>query len=175
MHKRRIILILLTLILIGICGKPTAFAGGKASGINWIKYDVALEQAKKKKKHVIVDFATTWCGWCKKMAATTYQDTQVVNTINRDFIAAIVDGDSYNVLKLKDGDVTEKGITVQYQVSGYPTTWFLEPDGTKIAPAPGYIQTQAMMYILDFVRTNANEKMSFKEFVEKQTLKAGSK
>ncbi len=152
-----------------------AFAGGKTSGINWVKYDVALEQAKKHKKHIMIDFTTTWCGWCKKMAATTYQDTQVVNTINRDFVAAMVDGDSYNVLKMKDGDVTEKGITVQYQVSGYPTTWFLEPDGTKIAPAPGYIETQAMMYILNFVRTNANEKMSFKEFVENQTLKAGSK
>jgi thioredoxin-related protein len=175
MHKQRLLLILLTFILIGPFGKPTAFAGGKTSGINWLKYDVALEQAKKKKKHVIVDFATSWCGWCKKMAATTYQDTQVVNTINRDFIPAIVDGDSYNVLKMKDGDVTEKGITVQYQVTGYPTTWFLEPDGAKIAPAPGYIETKSMLYILDFVRTNANEKMSFKEFVEKQTLKAGTK
>ena len=175
MHNRQLLSILLFLILVGTLGKPMAFAGSKAGGINWLKYDDAIEQAKKRKKHVIVDFTASWCGWCKKMAATTYQDTQVVNTINRDFVAAIVDGDSYNVLKMKDGDVTEKGITVQYRVSGYPTTWFLEPDGTKIAPAPGYIQTQAMMYILDFVRTNANDKMSFKEFVEKQTLKGGSK
>jgi thioredoxin-related protein len=162
-------------MLLGLFGNPTAFASEKASGINWLKYDVALEQAKKKKKHIIVDFTTTWCGWCKKMQATTYKDTQVVNTINRDFVATEVDGDSYNVLKLKDGDVTEKGITVQYQVSGYPTTWFLEPDGTKIAPAPGYIDAKSMLYVLNFVRTNANEKMSFKEFVEKQTLKTGTK
>jgi thioredoxin-related protein len=175
MHNRKLLLILPLLILVGTLGKPMAFAGEKTTGINWVKYDVALEQAKKHKKHIMIDFTTSWCGWCKKMAATTYQDTQVVNTINRDFVAAMVDGDSYNVLKLKDGDVTEKGITVQYQVSGYPTTWFLEPDGTKIAPAPGYIETQAMMYILNFVRTNSNEKMSFKEFVEKQTLKAGTK
>jgi thioredoxin-related protein len=175
MHNRKLLLILLVFFLVGTFGKSTAFAGEKTSGITWLKYDVALEQAKKKKKHIIVDFATSWCGWCKKMAATTYQDTQVVNTINRDFVAAEVDGDSYNVLKLKDGDVTEKGITVQYQVSGYPTTWFLESDGTKIAPAPGYIETKAMLYILNFVRTNANEKMSFKEYVEKQTLKTGSK
>jgi thioredoxin-related protein len=175
MHNRKLVSILLLFILVGAFGKPMAFAGGKTSGINWVKYDVALEQAKKHKKHIMIDFTTTWCGWCKKMAATTYQDTQVVNTINRDFVAAMVDGDSYNVLKMKDGDVTEKGITVQYQVSGYPTTWFLEPDGTKIAPAPGYIETQAMTYILNFVRTNANDKMSFKEFVENQTLKAGSK
>jgi thioredoxin-related protein len=162
-------------MLVGTFGKPMAFAGGKTSGITWLKYDKAVEEAKKRKKHIIVDFATSWCGWCKKMQATTYQDTQVVNTINRDFVATEIDGDSYNVLKLKDGDVTEKGITVQFQVRGYPTTWFLEPDGTKIAPTQGYVDAASLMYILNFVRTNANDKMSFKEFVEKQTLKAGSK
>lgn len=175
MRNRKLLLILLLSILIGTSGRPVAFAGDKAGGVNWLKYDVAIEQAKEENKHIIIDFTATWCGWCKKMAATTYKDTQVVNTINRDFVAAMIDGDSYNVLKLKDGDVTEKGVTVQYRVSGYPTTWFLEPDGTKIAPAPGFIDSRAMMYILDFVRTNANDKMSFKEFVEKQTLKAGSK
>jgi thioredoxin-related protein len=175
MHNQKIVQIFMLFILIGVLGKPMAFAGSKAGGINWLKYDAALDLAQKSKKHIIVDFTTSWCGWCKKMAATTYQDTQVVNTINRDFVPAMIDGDSYNVLKLKDGDVTEKGITVQYRVTGYPTTWFLEPDGTKIAPAPGYIEARSMMYILDFVRTNANDKMSFKEFVEKQKLSAGSK
>lgn len=175
MNNRILALVLALLVFSPSLLRSTAFAGDKGSGIKWQKYDLALEEAKKRKKHVIIDFTTSWCGWCKKMAATTYSDTQVVNTINRDFVAAMIDGDSYNVLKLKDGDVTEKGVTIQFQVKGYPTTWFLEPDGTKIAPAPGYIETSAMMHILNFVRTNSNEKMSFKEFVEKQTLKAGSK
>jgi thioredoxin-related protein len=175
MYRQKILLTLLILLLISTFGKAPAFAGSKPGGITWLKYDNAIEEAKKRKKHIIVDFTTTWCGWCKKMQATTYQDTQVVNTINRDFVAAEVDGDSYNVLKLKDGDVTEKGITQQYQVRGYPTTWFLDPDGNKIAPAPGYIESSAMMLILNFVRTNSNEKMSFKEYVEKQNAKAGSK
>ncbi len=175
MHFRVLVLALLLLTLNGDFSRNKAFAGGKAGGVNWVKYDVALEQAKKQNKHIIVDFATSWCGWCKKMAVTTYADTQVVNTINRDFAAAIVDGDSYNVLRLADGDVTEKGLTVQYHVTGYPTTWFLEPDGKKIAPAPGYIDTRTMIYILDFVRTSSNEKMSFKEFVEQEKLKTGSR
>lgn len=175
MHNQKILQILLLIILIGVFSKPVVFANPKGGKINWLKYDAAIELAQKSNKHIIIDFTTSWCGWCKKMQATTYKDTQVVNTINRDFVAAEIDGDSYNVLKLKDGDVTEKGITVQYRVTGYPTTWFLEPDGTKIAPAPGYIEARSMMYILDFVRTNANDKMSFKEFVEKQTLKVGTK
>ena len=138
--------------------------------IKWIKYDQALQKAKKEKKHLIVDFSTSWCGYCKKMAATTYQDSQVVATIEKDFVPAIVDGDSYDVIKLKDGDITEKGLTLQFGVRGYPTTWFLEPDGNKIAPIPGYVDAKSLYYILDYVRTDANKKMTFKEYIEKQTL-----
>jgi thioredoxin-related protein len=163
------------LLMTSLMGTSTANAGEKSGGITWLKYDVAVEQARKAKKHVLIDFATSWCGWCKKMAATTYQDTQVVNTINRDFVAAMVDGDSYNVLKLKDGDITEKGLTLQFGVKAYPITWFLESDGAKIAPVPGYIDAATMMPILNYIRTNSNQKMSFKEYMEQQTLKAGSK
>ena len=109
------------------------------------------------------------------MAATTYQDTQVVNTIEREFVPALVDGDSYDVVKLKDGDITERGLTLQFGVRGYPTTWFLEPNGTRIAPLPGYVDAKSLTYVLDYVRTNSNDKMTFKEFVEKQTLKPQSK
>jgi thioredoxin-related protein len=176
MHNRRLFFILIALFLIGFVAKPSAFAGEKTKGeITWLKYDAAIEEAKKHKKHVLVDFATSWCGWCKKMMATTYKDSQVVNTIGRDFVAAMVDGESYNVLRLKDGDITEKGLTVQYGVRGYPMTWFLEPDANKIAPVSGYLDASQLMPILNYIRTNANDKMSFKEYMEKQTLKAGTK
>lgn len=136
--------------------------------ITWLPYDVAVAKAKKENKHLIINFTTSWCGWCKKMKATTYADPQVVKTIGTEFVAAKVDGDSYNVLKLVDGDITEKGLTVQYGVRGYPTTWFLEPNGNKIAPAPGYIDVTAMQYILDFVGGNYNDEMAFTDYINIQ-------
>jgi thioredoxin-related protein len=175
MNNRLILTTLLTL-LISVCFRADIASGAeKKSGVAWLKYDQALEQAKKQKKHVLVDFATKWCGYCKKMQATTYQDTKILETMAKDFVAAEVDGDSYNVIKLKDGDITEKGLTLQYGVRGYPTTWFLESDGKKIAPVSGYLDAKQLQYILDFVRTNSNDKMSFQEYVAQQTLKSGSK
>ncbi len=136
--------------------------------ITWLPYDQAMAKAKKENKHVIVNFTTSWCGWCKKMKSTTYSDPTVVKVIGSQFVAAKVDGDSYNVLKLTAGDITEKGLTVQYGVRGYPTTWFLEPDGNKIAPAPGYIDATQMQFILGFVSGNFNDEMAFTDYVALQ-------
>ena len=176
MKNRLLLTTLLVLFSLVYLRINTAVGGEqKKGGISWLKYDKAMDLAKKQNKHIIIDFATTWCGWCKKMHASTYQDAKIVETISKDFVAAVVDGDSYDILKLKDGDITEKGLTRQFGVTGYPTTWFLESDGKKIAPAPGYIDTKTMQYVLDYVRTNTNDKMTFQEFVTQQTLKTGSK
>lgn len=136
--------------------------------INWVKYDDALSLAKKQNKHVIVNFTTSWCGWCKKMKASTYIDSAVVRMIKSNFVAAKVDGDSYGTLNIDGGQITERGLTIQYGVSGYPTTWFLEPDGKRIAPAPGFIDVNAMRTILDYVGNNFNDDMAFTEYLTQQ-------
>jgi uncharacterized protein YyaL (SSP411 family) len=155
----------LAVFIAGIGASPFVTASLHADPIHWMKYDEALKKAKQENKHVLVDFATSWCGWCKKMDATTYRDPDVQAAIARNFEAAKVDGDSYNLVNLDDGQITEKGLTRQYGVTGYPTTWFLEPDGTHIAPAPGYVDATAMKYILDFVSLNLNETMAFSDYV----------
>ncbi len=133
--------------------------------VAWMKYDQALAKAKKENKHIIVNFTTSWCGWCKKMKASTYSNPLVVKTLSEKFVAAKVDGDSYDVLKLTEGDITEKGLTLQYGVRGYPTTWFLEPSGAKIAPAPGFVDSTAMQMILDYVGNNYNDEMAFTDYI----------
>lgn len=162
----------------------SALAVGSVHGeqgdlVAWMKYDQALAKAKKENKHVIVNFTTSWCGWCKKMKASTYSNPQVVKVLAENFVAAKVDGDSYDVLKLADGDKTEKGLTLEYGVRGYPTTWFLEPNGNKIAPAPGFVDSTAMQAILDYVGNNYNDEMAFTDYLTLQkkleSLRAGAK
>lgn len=145
------------------------FAGTPArNGIAWMSYDSAVVKAKKENKHVLIHFTTSWCGWCKKMIAETYTNPNVMNLVNTQFVTARVDGDSYNVLKLADGDITEKGLTMQYGVRSYPTTFFLEPSGSKIAGAPGYLDTTQMLYVLGFIGGNYNEEIGFTDYLAMQ-------
>ena len=54
------------------------------NSINWITWDKMIEtrEADSIKKKVFIDFYTGWCGWCKRMDASTFQDPIIVNYIN---------------------------------------------------------------------------------------------
>ena len=51
-----------------------AFPVFSQSKINWISFEQAMALAKQDGKPVLVDVYTDWCGWCKRLDATTYQD-----------------------------------------------------------------------------------------------------
>lgn len=97
-----------------------------AFAINW-RYNLseALKTAKSRQKPIMVDFYTEWCGWCKKLDSDTYTDS-AVKKLAEEFICVKLDGD-------KERDLVRK-----YNISGYPTIIFLNPDGTVVKQVVGY-------------------------------------
>lgn len=96
-----------------------------AVSITWHDYDTGLNLSLTNHTPSMLDFSTSWCNWCKKMDADTYSDVRVVNRSER-FICIKIDGDAR-------GD-----LVAQYRVTGYPTTVFLNPDGTEKHRVVGY-------------------------------------
>lgn len=41
----------------------------------WYSFEEAMELSKKSQKKVFIDVFTDWCGWCKKMDASTFADS----------------------------------------------------------------------------------------------------
>lgn len=108
----------------------------EALAINWVHdYTEALKAAQSSGKPVMIDFATEWCGWCKKLDKDTYSDSKV---------SALAD----NIICLKiDGD-KERGLTKQYGISGYPTIVFLDSGGKIIETVVGYRDAAAFLEIM---------------------------
>ncbi|MEL6592072.1 MAG: DUF255 domain-containing protein, partial [Bacteroidota bacterium] len=62
--------------------------------VNWVSIEEAAEKASQDGKKILIDMYTDWCGWCKRMDATTYADPAVVKYINDNYHAVKFDAES---------------------------------------------------------------------------------
>lgn len=109
-------------ILIGIVLVFLA-SGAFSQGIEFYKgdFNAALKQAEKEGKILFIDFYTSWCGPCKKMAKEVFTLKEVGDYFNANFISTKVQCDK---------DDISKAIGEKYKVKGYPTLMWLKPDGS---------------------------------------------
>ena len=100
----------------------------------------ALAFAKKDNKLVFLDVYASWCGPCKKLKKKTFSNDRVGAYFNERFINVSLDGE--------EGE----GITVssKYNVSSYPSLFFIDGEGKIISKAEGYLNPNE---ILRFAKT----------------------
>lgn len=55
--------------------------------IKWYTLKQAFELNKTQPKKIFVDVFTDWCGWCKRMDATTFTQPQIVKYMNEKYYA----------------------------------------------------------------------------------------
>lgn len=108
----------------------------KAS-IQWHEWsDEVFTQAQKENKLVLVDIKAKWCQFCKKMSNVTYQDPEVIDIINKNYIAI-------------RGDIeTTPPITRRYGYFGVPATVILTGNDKELNRRLGYINPQFMQWHL---------------------------
>jgi thioredoxin-like negative regulator of GroEL len=104
--------------------------GRQGRGPDWTR-SLPAAKAKAASGHrlIIADIYTDWCGWCKKMDATTWAHPGVVQ-----------ERDKYVFLKL-NAETEPDGIELsrRYRVDSYPTVLLLEPDGNEFDRLEGYM------------------------------------
>ena len=101
---------------------------------NGIKFaNLSLEKAKSLAKEndqlIFIDAYTSWCGPCKKMAATSFKDAEVGELFNEKFINLKIDCE-------KDADGPE--LARMYKVRAYPTLLVIDGDGKLVKQVVGF-------------------------------------
>lgn len=141
-------------------------------GIEWLTYDQGITKAQAEDKPIVIDFYTDWCGYCKKMDRSTFKDPKVIEYMSANFVAVRVNGEEKTKMVSHDGErMSERSLTKSFGVRGFPTFWFLDSQGKKIGPAPGYKPTETFLPLLHYVRGNHYKTMSYENYLKKETGK----
>lgn len=116
--------------------EATVEAAGKEE-IAWASsFETALEEAQIEGRLVMVDFYTSWCGWCRRLDADTYSNHEVIAR-------------SRKMVCVKVNAEVRKDVASRYAVRAFPTITFLQPDGTLIDAVRGYKSPDKFAPILD--------------------------
>ena len=123
------------------------------SEIDWILYDTGLVAARNEDKHVLINFTTSWCSWCKKMDKESFTKPDVIKLITDNFVAVKVDGDSKKELNVDGLKITERNLAKrEYSVRGFPSFCFLKPDGTNLGCFSGYRDKKTIIQYLNYIK-----------------------
>jgi len=139
----------------------------KPLALNWLSYTEGLALAEKENKYVLIYFYTDGCSWCKKMEKETFSDEEVKKILSDKFVAVKINARSENKVIENGKEISERKVAILYQVSGYPTTWFLESNHSRVAPLPGYVTTEQFIPVLNYIGEGWHKSISFKEYLEK--------
>ncbi len=166
---------LILLILLCLAGL-SSYGQEAGESIKWYTFEeaIALNQGFPKKK-IFVDVYTDWCGWCKKMDGTTFQDSVVVHKMNTYFYAVKLDAERKDTVRFMGRDFTNKtakGKRGSHELAqallqgkmSYPSYVILNENNQKITGLAGYIDSGKLLPVLDYFGENAYFKMPWEQF-----------
>jgi thiol:disulfide interchange protein len=135
--------ILLFLISLLACWSVATFSAPHEN-IQWKSYSESVFQSSKSQTRLVFIFASAdWCSWCQKMKETTFQNSQIIQAINANYIPIFLDFgknkpqfDQYNVEELPSIIILNENQQILKVFSGYISSEKLLPHLNALSIQP---------------------------------------
>lgn len=176
MKKKIIISILIiTGILYLLPAKSQSQAAPSTDKIKWMDFEEAVDMNQKKPKKIFIDMYTDWCGWCKKMDASTFVNPVIVKYMNDNFYAVKFNAERKDEVTFKGKNYVNGNPTgsrsshqlAQELLNGrmsYPSFVFMDESLNKITILPGFQKAPQFEAVLHFIAKDIYKTQKFEEF-----------
>jgi len=148
-------------VTIFVAGLLTAFTSSEVADAGWMSFEQAVDRMEGKQKKLFIDVYTDWCGWCKKMDATTFSDPRVAEYLSENFYPV-----KFNAEQKED--ITFNNYTFKFVANGrrgyhelaaallngklsYPSVVFLNEKYEIIQVLPGFRKADEFLKIAKFI------------------------
>jgi len=131
-------------------------------GIQWVSFEDALALSSKEPKKIFLDIYTGWCGWCKKMDASTFMNDEVANYMNTYYYAVKYNAESkdtvvykgHNFVYVPERKANALALSLLNEKMSYPTFVVMDEKVQLLSPIPGYQTPEQLMPILKYFGSN---------------------
>lgn len=166
---KRLLVVLMTLLCV---------AASAQEKIQWMDFEEAVAAAQSSPKKIFVDVYTDWCGWCKRMDQTTFQDPAVVKYMNENYYAVKFDAERADTVRFMGHDfvsgVSQFGRKATHQLAAamlqnkmsYPSYVIFNEQQQLVQVIPGYQEAKNFLPILHFFGDDAFLSKTWKEFLD---------
>lgn len=142
--------------------------------INWMTLNEAIDANSKIPKKIFIDVYTNWCGWCKRMDATTFEDKGVINYMNSTFYPVKLDAETKDTVMYKNKAYTfvseyKSNEIAAFFLNGqmsYPTSVYLDEKLDLIGPMPGYLTKDQLLPVLKYFGNNIYKTKKWDDFLK---------
>ena len=148
-------------------------AGGSDEPWQWHDFSAAYDSAMSAGKHLVVNFYSPGCFWCKKMDKMTFADTSVSRMLAEGFVGAKVNIASNRKLEWQGSETTERELAHAFAIRGTPNTAFIDSTGKVVARLPGYVNVDRFKIVLEFIGGDWYNELSFQEYLMSESALHG--
>ncbi len=152
----------------------TAFAQ-KEPKVDWLTIEEAFARTSENPKKILIDVYTDWCGWCKRMDATTFSDPIIAKYIMENFYPVKLNAERKDTVTVgnqtfvndnpaKKRNPHNMAIALMQGKMSYPTIVYLDETFNIIQAVPGYQTPETIEPILHFLNEDNYKEIPWEEY-----------
>jgi thioredoxin-related protein len=175
--KRLINISLIAFFAILLSTATYAQESSSKGGIKWYTFQEAMKLNQKHPKKIFIDMYTDWCGWCKKMDASTFKNPVIAKYMNENYYPVKFNAERKDTVDFKGKEYVNanpKGSRSSHQLAqallngrmSYPSYVFMDQDENLITVVPGYQKAPQFESILHFISTDAYKNVKWEDYMQ---------